>query len=339
MINKLKVTELIENCRAAHGSDIHIKAGQKFVYRVDGSLKTSTNSFSNEDIKELILSGEISLTSIQTHMIQSYQIGMPLNMDTTCTMDMNCRINIYSDLQGLNLAIRLLPKNIPTMKDLRLPPAIQNFTKLEHGLVVISGPTGSGKTTTIASILNEIAATQAKHIITIEQPIEYKISSALSLVTQREVGTHVLDFAEGLIEALRQDPDIILVGEMRDAETISTAMQAAETGHLVFTTLHAGNTMEAIDRFSQYFPADRNLEIRNQLANCLKAIVTQKLLPASETAPYNRVAAFEIMLVTDAIKNTIRSGKSFRLKDFMNRADGMITMEESIAGLKNRNLI
>ena len=138
---------------------------------------------------------------------------------------------------------------------------------------------------------------------------------------------------------MRQDPDIILVGEMRDAETIATAMQAAETGHLVFTTLHAGNTMEAIDRFSQYFPADRNFEIRNQLANCLKAIVTQKLLPASEKAPYNRVAAFEIMLVTDAIKNTIRSGKSFRLKDFMNRADGMITMEESIAGLKNRNLI
>ena len=333
----MKITELIENCRAAHGSDIHIKAGQKFVYRVDGSLKTSTNSFSNEDIKELILSGEISLTSIQTHMIQSYQIGMPLNMDTTCTMDMNCRINIYSDLQGLNLAIRLLPKNIPTMKDLRLPPAIQNFTKLEQGLVVISGPTGSGKTTTIASILNEIAATQAKHIITIEQPIEYKISSALSLVTQREVGTHVLDFAEGLIEALRQDPDIILVGEMRDAETITTAMQAAETGHLVFSTLHASNVVEAVDRFSQYFPAERNSEIRLQLANCLQGIVAQKLLPRADKI--NRVAAFEVMLATDAIRAVIRSGKTYQLRDYMHRDAGMNSMDECIQGLFNKHLI
>lgn len=333
------IIEYINYGRKISASDIHIKTGQAILYRCNGQIQKEYEPMTIDDIKKLALNGEINLTPADRGRITGFIAGNCLNIDTSCHGDINCRINIYSDLYGMNLAIRLLPQKIPSMQNLRLPQAIQNFTRFESGLIVISGPTGSGKTSTLAAILNEIATTQQKHIITIEDPIEYRLTSCVSIVTQREVGTHTASFAEGLREALRQDPDIILVGEMRDAETMLTAMQAAETGHLVFSTVHAGNVIEAIDRFSQYFPSERNSEIRAQLANCLQGVVAQKLLKAADNSTYSRVAAFEILLPTDAIKNTIRTGKSFKLKDYMNRADGMVTMEEAIAGLKNKKLL
>lgn len=333
------IIEYINYGRKISASDIHIKTSQAILYRCNGQIQKEYEPMTIDDIKKLTLNGELNLTPADRGRITGFIAGNCLNIDTSCHGDINCRINIYSDLYGMNLAIRLLPQKIPSIQDLRLSQAIQNFTRFESGLIVISGPTGSGKTSTLAAILNEIATTQQKHIITIEDPIEYRLTSCVSIVTQREVGTHTASFAEGLREALRQDPDIILVGEMRDAETMLTAMQAAETGHLVFTTLHAGNVIEAIDRFSQYFPSERNSEIRAQLANCLQGVVAQKLLKAADNSTYSRVAAFEILLPTDAIKNTIRTGKSFKLKDCMNRADGMVTMEEAIAGLKNKKLL
>lgn len=333
------IIEYINYGRKISASDIHIKTNKEILYRCNGQIQKEYEPMTIDDIKKLALNGEINLTPADRGRITGFIAGNCLNIDTSCHGDINCRINIYSDLYGMNLAIRLLPQKIPSMQELRLPQAIQNFTRLESGLIVISGPTGSGKTSTLAAILNEIATTQQKHIITIENPIEYRLNSCMSIITQREVGTHTASFAEGLREALRQDPDIILVGEMRDAETMLTAMQAAETGHLVFTTLHAGNVIEAIDRFNQYFPSERNSEIRAQLANCLQGVVAQKLLKAADNSTYSRVAAFEILLPTDAIKNTIRTGKSFKLKDCMNRADGMVTMEEAIAGLKNKKLL
>lgn len=333
------IIEYINYGRKISASDIHIKTSQAILYRCNGQIQKEYEPMTIDDIKKLTLNGEINLTPADRGRITGFIAGNCLNIDTSCHGDINCRINIYSDLYGMNLAIRLLPQKIPSMQELRLPQAIKNFTQLESGLIVISGPTGSGKTSTLAAILNEIATTQQKHIITIEDPIEYRLTSCVSIITQREVGTHTASFAEGLREALRQDPDIILVGEMRDAETMLTAMQAAETGHLVFTTLHAGNVIEAIDRFSQYFPSERNCEIRAQLANCLQGVVAQKLLKTADNSTYSRVAAFEILLPTDAIKNTIRTGKSFKLKDCMNRANGMVTMKEAIAGLKNKKLL
>lgn len=333
------IMEYIDYGRKISASDIHIKTNQAILYRCNGQIQKEYDLMTIGDIKKLTLNGEIQLTPAERGKITGFIPGNRLNIDTSCHGDINCRINIYSDLGGINLAIRLLPEKIPTMQELRLPQAIQNFAGLESGLIITSGPTGSGKTSTLAAILNEIATTQQKHIITIEEPIEYRFTSYKSIITQREVGIHTASFADGLREALRQDPDIILVGEMRDAETMLTAMQAAETGHLVFTTLHAGNVIEAIDRFSQYFPAEHNNEIRAQLANCLQGVVAQKLLKAADNSTYSRVAAFEILLPTDAIKNTIRTGKSFKLKDYMSHADGMMTMEESISGLKNKKLL
>ncbi len=339
------LSSLIKHGRKIDATDIHLKSEMPIFYRQYGDIKILDNDILHtNNIANLILSGEITLSQddikkIKNMSLKNTYFHHELNIDTTCMTAPNCRINIYTDINGVNLAIRLLPETIPTMEQLRLPPVVQNFTCLHSGLVVISGPTGSGKTSTLASMLNEIAVNQKKHIITIENPIEYKLKSSQSIVTQREVKAHVMDFADGLKEALRQDPDVIMVGEMRDAETIVTAMQAAETGHLVFTTLHAGDTTEAVDRFSQYFPAERNLEIRNQLANCLQGIVAQKLLPAATQGKFKQVAAFEVLLATDAVKNTIRTGKSFHLKDYMNRMNGMISMAESLAGLKNKNLI
>lgn len=334
--------KLIAECREFGGTDIHIKSNRVVVCRsADNFIKMGARfipHMTTEKIKEIILK-EVILNREEYERIRDFREGM-INIDTTCHFsDENIRINIYSDFQGLNVAVRVLPTNIPSMVDLRLPPIVQKFTSLEHGLVVISGPTGSGKTTTIASMLQDIARKAAKHIVTIEEPIEYKLRPERAIVTQREVGLHVGSFAEGLREALRQDPDVILVGELRDADTITTALQAAETGHLVFTTLHAASTSEAIDRFSQFFPAERNHEIRIQLANCLRAVVAQKLFPLANQNSHKQVAAFEVMINTDAIKAVIRSGKTFHLKDYMNLNEGMFTMESSIKGLKNKCLI
>lgn len=203
-------------------------------------------------------------------------------------------------------------------------------------MVIITGPTGSGKTTTLAALLDAINAESPVHIITIEQPIEYQFQMKRAVISQREVGRDCISFLEGLRASLRQDPDVILIGEMRDAETITTALAAAETGHLVFTTLHSANAVEAIDRLVQYFPATRHQEIRNELANSFLAIAAQKLLPSRNGG---RVAAFEVLLSTDSTKNVIRSSQGFRVQDYMHRDEGMQTMAESIRGLRNKHLI
>lgn len=344
-MNFHNLNDCIEYAKQTGATDIHIKCGEDAFCRSGGKIqKMDLHSpgygyepciYSHHDIMSFLQCSNMGLSGKQLEDIEKPGF---MSMDISYP-GKNIRINIFRDSDGLGLALRILPDKIPSMDELRLPPAVRDFVNCDSGLVIISGPTGSGKTSTLASLLSEINKNQAKHIITIEDPVEYRIRSRQSLVTQRNVGIHCESFASGLRDALRQDPDVILVGEMRDAETILTAMQAAETGHLVFTTLHAGNTMEAIDRFSQYFPAEKNLEIRNQLANCLHGIVAQKLLPAAGEDNTGRVAAFEVLLATDAIRAVIRSGKTFRLQDYMGGTKGMITMEQAIEGLKIKKLI
>lgn len=329
------LTRYIEYAKKHSITDIHIRSGMGIFCRRHGNIFYIENDsffFDEPAIMALISNSQLNLSVEAQKSIKKPDFK---SLDTSCQSG-NVRVNIFRDIGGIGMAIRILPDEIPSMDELRLPPVVRNFVNCESGLVIISGPTGSGKTSTLAALLNEISQHQQKHIITIEDPVEYKIPSAASLVTQKNVGVHCESFASGLRDALRQDPDIILVGEMRDAGTISTAMQAAETGHLVFSTLHASNTTEAVDRFSQYFPAERNSEIRLQLANCLQGIVAQKLLPAKDKK--SRIAAFEVMLATDAIKAVIRSGKTFQLKDYMH-GNGMITMENSLNGLHNKRLI
>lgn len=327
----------IDNAKKLGITDIHIRTGKELIGRKEGKIEKIGNGqvFSQNNIIEMIEQSKLNLSVEDMAKIKKAEFT---SIDTSCKF-CNARVNVFKDINGIGLAIRILSEDIPSMDALRLPPTVKNFVTYESGLVIISGPTGSGKTTTLASLLNEISKHQQKHIITIEDPVEYKIPSvsAVSLVTQRNVGIDCDSFASGLRDALRQDPDVILVGEMRDAETITTAMQAAETGHLVFSTLHASNVVEAVDRFSQYFPAERNSEIRLQLANCLQGIVAQKLLPGADKI--NRVAAFEVMLATDAIRAVIRSGKTYQLRDYMHRDAGMNSMDECIQGLCNKHLI
>lgn len=249
----------------------------------------------------------------------------------------HARINLFDSIKGLCLSIRLLSDTIPDMPTLRIPTSVQALTAVPFGLILFTAPTGNGKSTSIASLLQYINVTQARRIITVEDPVEYRLSSAQSLVSQREIGRNCSSFAQGLKAALREDPDVILVGEMRDRETILTALAAAETGHLVFSTLHAGNVVQAVDRLKQYFQSSEQEQIQAQFANAFQAVVAQKLLPRKDEK--GRIAAFEVLLRNEATVNVIRTGKAFALPGYMSIRDGMQTMADSIQHLKETHLI
>lgn len=338
------INELLR-CAAQDGaSDLHICTNSLPILRQRGELVCIANHdekyrFTADELEFFAQSFLLTSSQQKEHFSKVGDADASYTISTASGRTIHCRVNIFQDMRGISLAFRLLPSNIPSMDKLRLPESVRKLRHLPHGLVLVTGATGNGKSTTIASLLDAINEERAAHIITIEQPVEYRFTMKRSLISQREVGnlSNGCDtFLSGLRSALRQDPDIILIGEMRDAETISTALAAAETGHLVFATLHAGNVMEAIDRLVQYFPAERHSEIRNSFANSFRGLIAQKLLPSSSG---DRVAAFEILLPTDAIKHIIREGQSFRLRDYMHLRDGMQTMDESLQGLKNKHLI
>ena len=343
-----RIDALLSETYSAGGSDVHISNDMPPVMRKQGLLipigtertsniqsfmRCSTAPFTTEELR--LFSCQF-LDPAHTH--GSFTTG---SIDASYTVKIRsseffCRVNSFYDTNGISLAFRLLRKYIPSMDKLRIPKSVQKLRNLSHGLICVSGATGQGKTTTIASMLEAINTERNAHIITSEDPIEYRFERKKSIISQREVGKDCKSFLEGLRDVLRQDPDIVLVGEMRDAETVETALAAAETGHLVFTTLHSATVVEAIDRFMQYFPAERYKEIRNELANSFEAIIAQRLF---RSVTGDRIAAFEILLANDITRNSIRSENSFRLKDYMFPNQGMQTMEESIQGLRNKHLI
>lgn len=251
--------------------------------------------------------------------------------------EIRTRINLFRSNSGLCAVLRLLKSDIPSMNQLGLPMAVQNLIHKEHGLVLFTAATGNGKSTSIAALLAAINATQTKRIITIEDPVEYLHCNSKSIISQREVGRDVKDFASGLRSALREDPDIIMIGEMRDRETILAAVAAAESGHLVFSTLHSADVIQAADRILQYFPASQQEIIQMQFANAFEAVIAQKLLLRKDKN--GRVAAFEVLLKTDATKNLIRTGNSFNLRTYMPLKEGMQTMNYSIGELKRKGII
>lgn len=334
-----KFGNLLADVAEQGASDLHLSTDWQPVIRRNGELHTM----------EPICGLPISPMEAFEHLLDSLLFGhkkeeFERNGSTdislsyranTGTKICRCHIFRYGTCQDA-FSIRFFPTSIPSCKTLGLPDSVTKLTREEHGLIIVSGPTGSGKTTTIASLLDRINETYGKHIITIEDPIEYVLKDKTSLIHQREVGMDCPSFAAGLKAALREDPDVILVGEMRDAETIATAISAAETGHLVFSTLHTANVIEALDRLVQYFPADHHTQIRNELAVCFKGIVAQKLFPCTKGG---RVAAFEILLPIDATKNVIHRGDNHRLYDYMHPSYGMQTMEQAIEGLKKKHLM
>ena len=245
-------------------------------------------------------------------------------------------MNIYYQRGYLAAALRLIPSRIRTIEELNLPPILHDFTNLSQGFVLMVGPAGHGKSTTLAAILDEINHAQSDHIITIEDPVEYLFTQDKCIISQREVGSDTTGFHSALRTVLRQDPDVIMIGEMRDAVSISTAMTAAETGHLVFATLHTNSASQTIDRIIDSFPAEQQGQISSQLAATLVAIISQRLLPRTEGG---RVPALEIMIVNPAIRNLIRERKVYQIDLVIETSlqEGMMTLNRSLANLvKNK---
>ena len=320
------------------GSDLHLVTNVVPTMRKNGviqNLYDDQYKFSYDDSKKLIaaiLNGyQCNALKAQGDANASYTCQSIFSQKT-----IRARVNVFKDLRGYSFAFRLINEKIPTMQDILLPHGIQSLIKKEHGIIIVTGPTGSGKSTTIASMVDSINETKSVHIITVEDPVEYFYNIKTAIISQREVGENCASFFAGLKAALREDPDIILVGEMRDAETIEMALAAAETGHLVLTTLHTANVIQAVDRMMQYFPSEQQQQIRLELANCFEGIIAQKLFPKKNGG---RVAAFEVLLRTPATINLIRSNRAFELKDYMHNKDMMQTMDDAIEDLQRRGFL
>lgn len=322
---------LLRLAREKNASDIHLQEWMIPALRVNGVLVPAggeeINAAQIQDITEKVLSPFAK----QDFFRNGDADAGYLSADGILT-----RIHCFQSMGSKCVSIRIFPQGIPSMESLHIPLAFCKLAEEEHGLVVVSGPTGSGKSTTLAAMIDAINNTRPVRVITIEDPIEYIHTSQKAMIAQREVGKDCPSFLSGLRSALRQDPDVILVGELRDRESVATALMAAETGHLVFTTLHAGDVVEAVDRIMQYFPADMQQEARNQLANALLGIAAQKLLPRKQGG---RVAAFELLFPTPAVTNLIRRGAIHEIRNYMHASDGMQAFDDAIKELRRFRLV
>jgi twitching motility protein PilT len=328
--------DLLKYAHDRNATDLHLAPGSKPLIRVNGQLTEIGNSemvlpaLIDGLIDKLLLS-EMKKNYLHTHKVIDFSFSMPgLG---------RFRANIYSQRGTFAVAIRMLPFEIPSFEELGLPAIVESFTAKTRGLFLVTGSTGSGKSTTMASLLNIINERYNYHILTIEDPIEYLHRHKKSLVTQREVGEDADSFATALRSALREDPDVIMVGEMRDPETISIALSAAETGHLVISTLHTVGAAKSIDRIMDGVPPAQQNQIRSQFATILEGIVSQQLIPRADR--HGVVMASEVMLVNPAIRNLIREGKPYQINSIMQtgQAQGMQLMEENLAKLCNDNII
>ena len=307
-------------------SDIHLTVGAPTVVRVNGELRKYTE-LSDQVVNRTILS---ILSAEQEKMLTE---GKDIDFSFELKNGARQRVNVFRQSGKLAACIRLLNAEIPTLEELKMPPVLLEFAKKRRGLVLVTGPTGAGKSTTLAALVEYINKTRACHVITIEDPIEYRYKQEKATIHQRELGRDVPSFHEALRSALREDPDVILIGEMRDYETISLAMTAAETGHLVFGTLHTSSAAQTVDRIIDACPIHSQDQVRSQLANMIQGIIAQSLIPRSDGK--GRVAAVEVMVGTDAIKNLIRSSKINMLETTMaaGSAMGMCTLNDSLAKL------
>ncbi len=321
----LTVEEMVAKAKQDGGSDIHIICGLPVKYRVSGSLENMTEEVLTED----------DCVAIARYLAgPNYDIFDQVGeLDAAETYaDNRCRIHIFKQQGVPSVALRLLREEIPKLENLGLPPAVMDLTTLHKGIVLVTGETGSGKSTTLAALLDYINHRYKYHIVTLEDPVEYIYKPDLCAINQREVGKDTRSFSEGLRASLREDPNVILIGEMRDRDTIETAITAAETGHLVFGTLHTGSASDAVDRIVQVFPADAQTQIRLQLSMTLAAVLTQQLIPKIGGG---RALACELMIVTDAIRNLIRAGNTPQIANAVatSAAIGGQTMDQCLVKL------
>lgn len=315
-------------------SDIHLSATCQPIIRVSGELKrVKADALSSEDIRAMLY----SVMSEEQRAV--YERDFELDMAISFGDKARFRVNAFMTRNGSAAVFRTIPSVIPTMEELQLPPAIRKFAELEKGIVIVTGATGSGKSTTLASIINQINETKGKHILTIEDPVEFFHESKKSLINHRELGRDTHSFKNALKSALREDPDVILVGEMRDYETISLALTAAETGHLVFATLHANTAAKTVDRIIDVFPTGDKEMVRAMLSNSLEGVIAQTLLKKADDS--GRVGAFEVLVGTNAVRNLIRENQVPQIYSMMQTGSryGMVTMEESVNNLLEQGVI
>jgi twitching motility protein PilT len=342
----LNMKRLLHSAIANNASDLIITAYSRPSLRIDGDLQPlETESFSPNDTKRILFGilnqkqREIFEEKREIDLAMSVNIRRSKGDDAKKDIPCRFRVNGFYQRGNVSVAVRVIPRIIPSPAELGLPLPLVSFTQKRQGLVLITGPTGHGKSTTLASLIDVINSTRACHIITVEDPIEYVHGNKKSIVEQREIYSDTLSFANALKYVLRQDPDVILVGEMRDTETIAAALTAAETGHLVFATLHTNDSAQSVDRIIDTFPSHQQNQIKMQLAGSILGIVSQRLLPRNDGK--GRLAAFELLVGTPAIRALIRDGKTHLIQTTieMSAKDGMATLDKSITDLYERNLI
>ena len=302
----MSLQELMRGAMEERASDIHLKVGNPPIYRIDGSLKRIEGQLPlSEDMMQ-----EFLRELADPLDIAKFQKVMELDSSYMFEGHARFRVNICRDDGDTRIVMRLIPLKILSIDDLGLPVVLKRLCQLKNGLVLFTGPTGSGKSTSLAAMIDEINRTRPDHIITVEDPLEFVHGDKMGIVTQREVGHDTLSFANALRGALRQDPDIILIGEMRDAETVRTALASAETGHLVFSTLHTVDAVETLNRVLEFFEPHQQVQIRKQLASVLRGIISQRIVPLA--AGTGRTVAAEILMGTRAVRDFIDQGKSFK---------------------------
>src|SRR6201987_4647454 len=329
------IDTLLELAAAEDASDLHITAGSPPLLRMRGRLTPleEFEAFSPEETRDLLY------RVLSTEQQKRLEIDRQIDFSYSVPGVARFRVNVYFQRDTLAAAFRLVPQMIKSALELGLPEVLLDLAREPRGLVLVTGPTGSGKSTTLATMIDSINETRPLHIVTIEDPIEFLHRHKTSVVNQREVGADAKGFAEALRGALRQDPDVILVGEMRDLETISTALTAAETGHLVLATLHTPSAPSTIDRIIDVFPAEQQGQVRVQLSMTLEGVVTQTLMPTADGR--GRAPGLEILLPDDAVRNLIRQGKVEQIYSVMQTSTsrGMQTMEQSLGDLIMRRVV
>lgn len=330
----MELIELLKQAVKSHASDLHLSPGSPPILRINGALAVIENQpiLTKEDIKQFLQS------IMSQEQITKFNDTHDLDFSMAVKMLGSFRVNAFQQLNGPALVFRVVPEKIPTLDELKTPKIFERLLELSNGLILVTGPTGCGKSTTLAAMINYINARHASHVITIEDPIEFIHQNQKCLIDQRQVERDTYNFSTALRAALREDPDVILVGEMRDLETIRLALTAAETGHLVLATLHTSSAPRSINRMIDVFPTNEKNIIRNLISESLQAVICQSLVIAENNS---RMAAFEVMVGTTAIRNLIREDKTAQMYSVMQTGGehGMCTMDQYLRELVNKHLI